>query len=152
MTRTLTLILFLLSVSALARAQEANYFLLTYYPGPSWNEAHSYAQQPALKEHHEYVRQLHINDMVVMGGEVIEAGRRQLSVMLIRTGSLEQAERLASQDPGVQQRLIRAEVLPWDVTMSSLRFVRRKPVPRISDPDQTFTIKRVDPESRLNID
>lgn len=146
------LLLVLLSLGMSANAQEASYYLLTYYPGPSWNEALSYEQQPALKEHHEYVRKMHIDDLVVMGGEVVEAGRRQLSVMLIRTGSLEEAERLAGQDPGVQQRLVRAEVLPWDVTMSSMRFVRRKPIPRIDDPDQTFSIKRVDPESRLNID
>ena len=98
------------------------------------------------------MRKLHVNDLVVMGGKVVEIGRHQLSVMLIRTGSMEEAEKLASQDPGVQQRLIRAEVLPWDVTMSSLRFVRRKPIKPINDPEQSFSIKRVDPESRLNIE
>ncbi|MBT4160774.1 MAG: hypothetical protein HOC70_15580 [Gammaproteobacteria bacterium] len=134
------------------QAQEANYFLLTYYPGASWNEAIPYDKQPGLKTHHEYVRELHVNDLIVMGGGVAEASRNQLSVMLIRTGSLEEAEKLASRDPGVQQRLVRAEVLPWDVTMSSLRFVRRKPIQPFKDPDQSFSIKRVDPESRLNIE
>ena len=35
--------------------------------------------------------------------------------------------------------------------MSSMRFVRRRPSQPIEDPDKSFSIKRVDPESRLNI-
>ena len=44
---------------------------------------------------------MHINDLAVMSGELMEAGRRQLSVMLIRIGSLEEDEQLACQDHGV---------------------------------------------------
>ena len=86
---------------------------------------------------------MHINDLAVMGGELMEAGRRQLSVMLIRIGSLEEDEQLACQDHGVQQRLIRAEILPWDITMSPMVFVRRKPMLRIDNLDQLSSIKRV---------
>ena len=69
---------------------------------------------------------MHINDLAVMGGELMEAGRRQLSVMLIRIGSLEDDEQLVCQDHGVQQRLIRAEILPWDITMSPMFFCSTK--------------------------
>ena len=55
----------------------------------------------------------------------MEAGRRQLSVMLIRIGSLEEDEQFACQDHGVQQGLLLAEILPWDITMSLMFFVRR---------------------------
>lgn len=72
--------------------------------------------------------------------------------MLVRTGSLEEATKIATQDPGVQMRLIRAEVVPWTVTMSSMRFVHRRPRAPIRDPDQSFSIKRIDLESRLNIE
>ena len=141
-----------LFLAQMTHAQEANYFLLSYYPGASWNEAVSYQEQPGLKAHHDYVREMHINDQIVMGGPLASSSRDQLSVMLVRTGSLEEAEKLASLDPGVQTRLVRAEVLPWNVEMTSMRFVRRRPVDQIRDPDQTFSIKRVDPESRLNIE
>ena len=69
---------------------------------------------------------MHINDLAVMGGELMEAGRRQLSVMLIRIGLFEDDEQLACQDHGVQQRLIRAEILPWDITMSPMFFCSTK--------------------------
>ncbi len=88
----------------------------------------------------------------MMGGPVSDGiVRGTLSMMLLRTGSLEAATRLTQQDPGVQMHLIRAEVIPWSVNMSSMRFVQRREPPNTSSPDQSFSIKRVDPESRLNI-
>jgi uncharacterized protein YciI len=142
-----------LSATSLASAAEnANYFLLTYIPGASWNESISYEQQPGLKKHHEYLKELHINDLVVMGGTVPDLSQDFLSVMLLRTGTLEEAQSVAAQDPGVQMRLIRARVVPWNVKMSSMRFVHRRPQPSIRDPDQSFSIKRIDIESRLNIE
>ena len=133
-------------------AENTNYYLLTYYPGPSWNEAIAYEVQPGLKEHHQYLRDLHIKDLIVMGGPISRVATDHLSVMLIRTGSIEEAEKLASQDPGVQTRLVQAIIVPWDVQMSSMRFARRRPAPFIEDPNQPFSIKIIDPESRLNIE
>ncbi len=131
---------------------EPNYFLLTYSAGGSWNSSISYKDQPGLRKHHEYLQGLHINDQFVMGGPVTGSGGEFLSVMLLRTGSLEEAEKLASQDPGVQTKLVKAKVIPWSVDMSSMRIVRRKPQPPIEDPDQSFRVKRIDLESRLNLE
>ena len=146
------LLLVLTQLTAVCHAQEANYYLLTYLPGASWNEAISYEDQPGLKKHHEYLKELHINDLVVMGGVVPDVSQDFLSVMLLRTGSLEEAQQLAERDPGVLMRLVRASIVPWDVNMSSMRFVRRKARPPIQDPDESFSIRRIDPESRLNIE
>ncbi len=129
----------------------ANYFLVTYSSGSNWNSNISYQDQPGLKKHHEYLEILHINDQLVMGGPVPGDGDF-LSVMLLRTGSIEEAEKLVSQDPGVQTRVVSATVVPWSVDMSSMRFVRRKPQPPIDDPEQSFKVKRVDLETRLNIE
>lgn len=142
----------LVLIAAGARGEDAGYYLLNYYPGASWNEAVSYEDQPGLKKHHEYLRELHLQDILVMGGPVVGMGENRLSVMVLRTGSLEEAERLANQDPGVQMRLVRAEVWPWNVELSAMRFVRRAPPLNVQDPNQPFSIKRVDPESRLNMD
>lgn len=147
------LFLLLLTMPLAGRAEsDPNYFLLTYSPGSSWNTSISYEEQPGLKKHHEYLESLHINDQLVMGGPVPGPDGEFLSVMLLRTGSLEEAEKLASQDPGVQTRVVVAEVVPWSVEMSSMRFVRRKPQPPIHDPEQPFKVKRVDLETRLNIE
>lgn len=150
--RSLVAGVILMFATPLLMADEASYFLVIYTPGPSWNEALGYEKQPGLKKHHDYLKDLHINDQVVMGGSVMEdMAYEALSVMLLRTGSLEEAKSLTIQDPGVQMRLVRAQVLPWSVDMSSMRFVRRRPSQPIEDPDKPFSIKRVDPESRLNI-
>lgn len=74
------------------------------------------------------------------------------SLMLVRTGSREEAEVIARQDPGVVTRILKAQITAWNVQMSSMRFVQRQPVQPIKDVDQTFRLKRVDPESRLNIE
>jgi uncharacterized protein YciI len=140
-----------LQISGQAFAEDTNYFLLKYLPGSSWNRSISYEEQPGLKKHHEYLKGLHINDILVMGGTVDDGDAGELSVMLLRTSSLEEAEKIASQDPGVQMRLVRAEVTAWNLNMSSMRFVQRRPYKRIEDPGQSFSIKRIDPESRLNI-
>ena len=65
----------------IAWGDEAGYFLLTYTPGASWNHAISYEEQPGLKKHHEYLKDLHLNDILVMGGNV--DGDDALGVMLI---------------------------------------------------------------------
>ncbi len=72
--------------------------------------------------------------------------------MLIRTSSREEAEVIARQDPGVVTRILEAEVTAWDVQMSSMRFVQRQPVQPVKDFDQTFRLKHIDPESRLNME
>ena len=41
-------------------------FLLSYYLGASWDESIAYEDQPGLMKHHAYVRDLHINDLIVM--------------------------------------------------------------------------------------
>lgn len=140
-----------LQVPGPATAEDTNYFLLKYLPGASWNRSISYEDQPGLKKHHEYLKGLHINDILVMGGTVDGVDSGELSVVLLRTSSLEEAEKIASQDPGVQMRLVRAEVRAWNLNMSSMRFVRRRPYNPIVDPGESFSIKRIDPESRLNI-
>lgn len=140
-----------LQIPVQASADDTNYFLLKYLPGASWNRSISYEEQPGLKKHHEYLKSLHIGDILVMGGTVDDVDSEELSVMLLRTSSLEEAEKIAGQDPGVQMRLVRAEVRAWNLNMSSMRFVHRRPYQPIVDPGQSFSIKRIDPESRLNI-
>jgi uncharacterized protein YciI len=135
--------------SQFLHAEDANYFLIRYLPGENWNHTISYQDQPGLKKHHAYLQKLHIKDQVVMGGPVSgEPG----SLILVRTSSREQAETIARQDPGVETRIVKAEVTAWNVQMSSMRFVRRQPAPLIENPDQTFRLKRIDLESRLNIE
>ncbi len=157
MSRMMLLITLVLSTSALgagsgivrAAEGEANYFLIRYLPGESWNDSIPYADQPGLKKHHQYIQQLHAADMVVMGGSVVG---EQGGLVLVRTGSMDEARALVQQDPGIKTRLLQANVTGWDVNLSSMRFVRREKMAPIRDPDQVFRVKRIDLESRLNIE
>jgi len=143
------LIAALLVSPSLVAAEEANYFLIRYLPGENWNHSISYQEQPGLKQHHQYLSDRQKQNQLMMGGPVTgEPG----SLMLVRTGSLEEAQAIAQQDPGVKTNILKTEITAWDVQMSSMRFVRREPMPPLQNPEQSFRLKRVDPESRLNID
>ena len=116
----------------------------------SWNEQLSYLEQKGLADHHRYLGELHANDVVIMGGEVDDTARDAIAVYLVRAGSLDDADKIAQLDPGVQTRLVRVSVLPWYVSLSSVRIVKRRRPSVVNDPDETFTIKRLDPNSSLN--
>ncbi len=126
-----------------------NYFMIRYLPGENWNQSISYEQQPGLKSHHEYLRSLYLKDQVLMAGPVKDAAG---GLALVRTGSLEEAQALVRQDPGVVTMILKTVITPWAVQMSSVRFARRQPMVPIKDPEQSFKLKRVDPESRLNLE
>lgn len=133
-----------------AFALEPSYYLFTYKPGASWNQRLSYLAQKGLTDHHLYLTELHANDVVVMGGEVDDEVDQAVAVYLVRAGSLDDAEKIAELDPGVQTKLVRVSVLPWQVSLSSIRIVKRRQPSAVNDPDETFTIKRLDPNSSLN--
>lgn len=133
-------------------AEDANYFLIGYSAGASWNDAISYREQPGLKTHHDFIRDLNVGQRVVMAGSVPGSVAGFVGVVLLMTDSREEAESIVSQDPGIQTRQLGAVIIPWDVSLSSLQVLRRKPAVQIEDPDQSFSIKRLDPDSRLNIE
>ena len=133
-------------------AETPNHFLIALSPGSSWNEAISYEEQPGLREHHNYVRQLHLSDQLVMSGPVTDINDPFVALLLVRTGSREEAEQIAQRDPAVETRILRAMIIPWYVQASSLRFIRQKSSPSVNDGDQSFSIRRYDPDSRLNLE
>jgi uncharacterized protein YciI len=149
MKKILLLGVFLLASPQLSGEEQANYFLLRYLPGDNWVQNISYAKQPGLKAHHDYLRRLHINDQVVMGGTTLDTVG---SMMLVRSTSLEQVRTLVEFDPGVRTRIVSVELIPWDVTMSSMRPVRRKAEASSAEPGQSYRLKRIDLDSRLNIE
>lgn len=79
-----------------------------------------------------------------MGGKLRD---KDVSVVVLRAASLSQAKQRVSEDPGVQNQVVQAELSRWEVSMSSLRMVRRKASP--SDDTQSYHLKRIDPESQL---
>jgi uncharacterized protein YciI len=126
-----------------------NYFLIRYLPGENWNSEISYEDQPGLKQHHLYLREQQTHGPLLIAGPL---GGEPGALALVRTGSLEEAEAIARQDPGVKTQIVKAAVTAWDIQMSSMRFDKREPMPPLDDPEQPFRLKRIDPESRINIE
>ena len=152
-SRNILFIALILTVTLFAPSSFAedrtNYFLIRYEPGENWNSDITYEDQPGLKQHHLYLREQQTHGPLLMAGPL---GGEPGALALVRTGSLEEAEALARQDPGVETQIIKAVVTAWDIQMSSMRFDRREPIPPLDDPEQPFKLKRIDPESRINIE
>ncbi len=130
-------------------AAESNYYLVQYRAGANFSQTLGYEKQPGLKSHHAYIRKLHVNDQVVMGGAV---SGDLVGVLLIKTSSRDEAEALIRTDPGVISNILVADVLAWDVSLTSMRVMRRKPMAAIEDPDAPFRLQRIDSESAINIE
>ncbi len=134
------------------RGGVTGYFLVRYSPGINWNHQIGYMDQPGLMAHHEYLNKLHASDQLVLGGPLLsEPG----SMSLLRIGSLEEANRLVEMDPGIQTRILNAELIPWNVELSSLMFVPHREEALPENPAESvegnYRLRRIDPDSRINL-
>ena len=139
----------LLLCSAAVAELEPNFFLIRYYPGENWNRSISYAEQPGLRAHHAYVEDLYKRDQMVMSGEV---DGESVGLAMVKVPNLEDVEAIVRTDPGVATKILRAEIIGWDIRYSSMRFVKPRPVEAIEDPDKPFRLRRRDQDSAINTD
>ena len=142
-------VLLLLAQAQPGQAAQSGFFLVEYLPGEGFNPAISYRNQPGLRAHHAYLRKLHVNDQLVMGGA---ASGDAVSVVLIRTATREEAEALINNDPAVATNQLRANVIDWSVDLSSMRFMPRQPMQPIADPDAPVRLRRIDSDSAINLE
>ncbi len=138
MTRFLLAVL-ILSATPI-KAEEAGFFLLSFSFGPA------YAGQ-ALDAHDEYLRELHDRDILLMGGP---AANRDIEFVVIRVGSIGQAQTVAQADPLVASGALMVDVYDWRVAMSSMRSSRRSVSPERAV-DKPFRVERLDPGAPINI-
>ncbi len=128
-------------------AAEPHFYLLSYTPGASFDAALPYDQQPGMRPHEEYVRQLHDRETVIMSGTLAnEPGE----LVIVRVDAEDQARRIASEDPAVMSRLLQVDVKGWRLELSSMRRFKR-PLPEMRDPDAPFQVERLDPGSPINL-
>ncbi|MDZ7686367.1 MAG: YciI family protein [Gammaproteobacteria bacterium] len=145
--RWLLVVILIVASSFVSAEEPPNFYLLEYRPGENWSESVSFADQPGIQAHIDYLEQLYVNDIVRMGGETVgQPG----ALVLLRVGSIEQAEAVAQRDPAVVNRILDYEVTGWRVEMSSMRHSRRMQQP-VRDPDKPFRLERLDPDSPINL-
>lgn len=93
------------------------YYVLFHSPGPQWNGDFSFREQPGIEAHVGYMAGLLERGLLVMGGPYLDDSG---GMMVSRASSLEEAESLAREDPGVRSGLLRVEVKAWYVPLASV--------------------------------
>lgn len=93
------------------------YHVFFHSPGPQWKSGVSFREQPGIEEHVAYMRDLLEQGLMVMGGPFLDDSG---GMMVSRIPTLDEARRVASQDPGVESGLLRVEVRAWLVPMASI--------------------------------
>jgi uncharacterized protein YciI len=87
-------------------------FALIHRPGPAWAEGVGYREQPGIERHIGHMRRLFDEGSMVMGGPFLDdAG----GLVLLEVHGLDDATRLARDDPTVRDGLLSVEVHPWRV-------------------------------------
>lgn len=148
--RTLTLIALLLVTPVSAATDDVTvYYVLNYTPGENWAPDTSYEAQPGIQAHLEYLNELFEERRLLMGGRLRD---RPAGLMILRTGSLEEAREVAANDPGVVEGIVEATVDIWDVRLSGMRWTKHRPLPITQDPDEPWRLKRIDPSSPINLE
>jgi len=91
------------------------YSVLFHSPGSKWIDSLSFREQPGIEQHVNYMATLLENNKLILGGPFLDNS----SGMVIFDGSVEEAEKAASDDPTVKSGLLNVKVKPWMVVMST---------------------------------
>jgi uncharacterized protein YciI len=97
---------------SLAPAQGAppTYFVLTHSPGPRWDHAKGFHDQPGLEQHLGYMGGFADKGRIVMGGPFLDNSG---GMMIFDVATIEAARSIAEGDPTVKSGLLTVTVKPW---------------------------------------
>jgi uncharacterized protein YciI len=93
-------------------------FVLFHAPGPAWDRAVGFMEQPGIEEHIDFMRSLAARALMVLGGPFADedpAGAVGMAVIIARDAA--EARRIALEDGSVASGLIRVTSRPWTVPM-----------------------------------
>lgn len=86
------------------------YHVIFHSPGPRWDTRVSFQEQPGVMEHVQYCSQFLQKGLLVMGGPFLDNSG---GMMVLRTATIEEAQKIALDDPAVRGGLLRVVVRPW---------------------------------------
>lgn len=127
------------------QANKIIYYLLSYEPGPAWN-SEAGLRQESLAQHQKYLMTLFNNDYLVLAGDLGQEGE---TLTVIRSETLEQARRLAAQDPAIKSDILKVKIEKWQIKLSSVRFVSRRSKGNPAIQEGPFVLKRIDPKAAV---
>ena len=94
------------------------YYVLFHTPGPQWQAGAPYREQPGVMDHVNYMATFMADNTLVIGGPFLDDSG---GMMVCKTNTLEEARRIASEDPAVKGGLLNVEVKAWMVPMATVR-------------------------------
>jgi len=95
---------------AAAQAAPPTYFVLIHSPGPLWDHAKGFRDQPGVAQHVGYMSAFADKGRLVMGGPFLDNSG---GMMIFDVPTLQDAQAIAAADPTVKSGLLTVAVKPW---------------------------------------
>jgi uncharacterized protein YciI len=95
---------------AASAAAPPTYFVLTHAPGPNWDHAKGFREQPGVEAHLGYMSGYADKGRIVMGGPFLDNSG---GMMIFDVATLDDARAIAEADPTVKSGLLTVTVKPW---------------------------------------
>ena len=93
-----------------AQGPPPTYFVLTHSPGPLWDHAKGFRDQPGLEQHLGYMSGYADKGRIVMGGPFLDNSG---GMMIFDVPTIDDARAIAQADPTVKSGLLTVTVKPW---------------------------------------
>jgi uncharacterized protein YciI len=95
-------------------------FVLFHSPGPAWDAALPYAEQPGLMEHVGFMRSLHERGAMVLGGPFDDLEPDQpVGMVIVEADDLTAAHAMAEEDGSLAAGLLTVSVRAWGPRMGN---------------------------------
>jgi len=94
--------------------QPSIYFVLFHSPGPQWVHSLSFREQPGVMEHVAYMAAFAENGTLLLGGPFLDNSG---GMMILKAETMEEAEKIANDDPTVKSGLLNVQVRQWMAAM-----------------------------------
>ena len=86
------------------------FYVLFHSPGPGWDHAKSFEDQPGIQAHVGFLRGLFEDGKLHMGGPFLDNSG---GMAVLAVSSLDEARRIGESDPTVKQGLLTVASKPW---------------------------------------
>ena len=93
------------------------FFVLIHSPGEKWVDSLSFNEQPGIMNHVNYMRGFFENKKLVLGGPFLDNSG---GMMICNVETMEEAEKIANDDPEVKGGILNVKVKKWYVAMSNM--------------------------------
>ena len=93
------------------------YFVLFHTPGVNWIDSLPFREQPGVMDHVQYMATFLEQKKLVMGGPFLDNSG---GMMIYNCETIEEAQKIANDDPTVKSGLLNVEVKQWMVAMQTI--------------------------------